>query len=125
MTCNPTYPCVGEWNAPGTVPTIVEAQRPPERDRGGVRLDDRVELDAAEARSRCQATQYSPSRRPTPRPRAAGATMKLAVPMWAPSAGRFGPILAVPSTSPSSSSTTTCASESHRSRPCSEVSPAG
>src|SRR5215211_8845924 len=56
--------------------------------------------------SRAQESAYSPSARPTPRPRALLATMKLAVETCEPGPGRFGPMCAVPSTRGPSEATT-------------------
>src|SRR5215213_344750 len=62
---------------------------------------------AAYACSRAQESAYSPSARPTPRPRALLATtMKLAVETCEPGPGRLDPIFAVPSTREPSQATT-------------------
>src|SRR5215213_4402489 len=56
--------------------------------------------------SRAQESAYSPSARPTPRPRVLLATMKLAVETCEPRPGRLGPIFAVPSIQEPSQATT-------------------
>ena len=91
---------------PGTVPTISKPSDSQRRTAAMLVSTTALNWMPRKPWSRCHCTTYSASRRPTPRPRAASATMNDAVPTWSPWPGRFGPILALPRISPSSSSTT-------------------
>ena len=83
-----------------------ETERLPEAYGRLVGLDHGVELDAAEVVLPGPLHQVLTEGAAHPRPEAAGATMKLPVAMCEPRPGRFGPMVAVPTTSPSSSATT-------------------
>ena len=99
----------------------------PEVYGGLVRLDDRVELDRPKALRTAQSIMSSQSSRPTPLPRAAESTMKLALATCDPGPGRFGYMFALPRTVPSASIATvvrlsgSAEGDIQSARPCSSV----
>ncbi len=106
MTCSPTSPCAVESKASGTVPMTRKPSSCHRCTAATLVSTTALNWIARNPWSRCHCTTCSPSRRPTPRPRAAEETMNDAVPTWRPRPGRFGPMVALPRTWPSSSSTT-------------------
>ena len=120
-------PCVVERKAPGTVPTISKPSACHRWTAAVLVSTTALNWMPANPCSRCHATTYDASARPTPRPCAAGSTMNDAVPTWSPRPGRLGPILALPRIRPSSSSTTVSPGgcSIHQPRPVSTVRSSG
>jgi len=121
----PTTEYTAWSNAPGTVPTTVKPSDVHSATAAVLVSTTALKTMPRNPWARCQSTTWLPRARPTPRPWASGATMKLAVPMCAPRPSRFGPMVAVPSTTPSVSATTVDLGgvDSHMSQACAEVMP--